>query len=326
MQIDNIKQLIDEDFSAVNTLITHELHTDVDLINQLSQHIIYSGGKRIRPVLVLLSAHACGYNVAARDHIAVAAIIEFIHTATLLHDDVVDESTLRRGRKTANAIWGNEASVLVGDFLYSRAFQMMVRLKNSHVNVMRIFADTTNTIAEGEVLQLLNCHNDQINLAQYMRIIYCKTAKLFEAAAQLGAELANLPEAHCQAMATYGKHLGNAFQLIDDTLDYAADVKAAGKQTGSDLAQGKPTMPLIHVLEHGTAAEQALVRTALHDANTDQWEAVLAAINANGGLTITQQAACNEVDQALSALMVLKPSPYRDALEQLAQFSLQRNY
>ena len=238
MDIERIRAPITDDLQAVNALIRRQLHSDVMLINQLAGYIIDSGGKRLRPVTVLLAARACGYSGNA--HIDAAAIVEFIHTATLLHDDVVDESSLRRGRETANAIWGNQASVLVGDFLYSRAFQMMVSIGS--MRVMEILADTTNTIAEGEVLQLLNCHDPDTTEERYMAVIHCKTAKLFEAAAQLGAVLAGRRHDEEQALAGYGIHLGTAFQLIDDVLDYSASSAELGKNIGDDLA-----LSLIHI-------------------------------------------------------------------------------
>ena len=240
MSLDQVRDLVAADMQAVNELIQERLRSDVLLINQLSLYIINSGGKRLRPLLVLLAAHAGGYG--GRHHHELAAIVEFIHTATLLHDDVVDASDLRRGRETANAIWGNEASVLVGDFLYSRAFEMMVEVGS--MRIMEIMAQTTNTIAEGEVMQLLNCHDPDTTEAHYLEVIRCKTAKLFEAAARIGAVLGEQPPAIEEAMAAYGMHLGTAFQLIDDVLDYSADAAETGKNIGDDLAEGKPTLPL----------------------------------------------------------------------------------
>ena len=243
-----IRDLISEDFQSVNRLIQTSLSSEVVLIDQLSHYIISSGGKRLRPILVLLSAKTAGYT--GKNHIDMAAIIEFIHTATLLHDDVVDASELRRGRETANAIWGNEASVLVGDFLYSRAFQMMVNVNN--MRVMQILSDATNTIAEGEVMQLLHCHDPDITEAQYKRVIYCKTAKLFEAGCQLGAVLSGVDAKTEQLYIDFGKHLGNAFQIIDDSLDYTGNTEEIGKNIGDDLAEGKPTLPLIYAMQHAS--------------------------------------------------------------------------
>lgn len=322
MNIEQIRALIADDLQAVNALIRSQLHSDVVLINQLAGYIIDGGGKRLRPVTVLLAARACGY--AGVQHIDAAAIIEFIHTATLLHDDVVDESSLRRGRETANAIWGNQASVLVGDFLYSRSFQMMVGIGS--MRVMEIMADTTNTIAEGEVLQLLNCHDPDTTEERYMAVIHCKTAKLFEAAAQLGAVLAGRPREEEGALARYGLHLGTAFQLIDDVLDYSASSAELGKNIGDDLAEGKPTLPLIHAMRHGTPEETRIIREAIEQGGLEYIDVVTRTIESTGALDYTARLAAEEVERAIANLTMLPESPAKDALVDLARFAVDRRY
>ncbi|MEZ5479372.1 MAG: octaprenyl diphosphate synthase [Thiolinea sp.] len=321
MDFNAILQLVATDMQAVNRLITTRLHSDVVLINQLSHYIISSGGKRLRPMLALISARACGY--AQERHVDIAAIVEFIHTATLLHDDVVDESELRRGRETANTVWGNQAAVLVGDFLYSRAFEMMVDVGS--MRVMEILAGTTNTIAEGEVLQLLNCHDPDTSEASYMEVIHSKTAKLFEAACQLGAVLAERPDAEEQALARYGMHLGTAFQLVDDVLDYNADSVEMGKNVGDDLAEGKPTLPLIIALQRAAPDEAALIRHAIENGGLEQIERIMATIQATDALTYTVERARQEAQQAVEQIRTLPDSPYRQALEALAWFSVERS-
>lgn len=322
MDIDDIRALIKEDMQAVDQVIRQRLHSDVALIRQLSAYIIDSGGKRLRPVVVLLAAHACRYRGTA--HIDVAAIIEFIHTATLLHDDVVDDSDLRRGQETANVIWGNEASVLVGDFLYSRAFQMMVGIGS--MQVMEILADTTNTIAEGEVMQLLNCHNPDTTEERYMEVIHYKTAKLFEAAAQLGAVLAARPKQEEQALASYGMHLGTAFQLKDDLLDYSASNAEIGKNIGDDLAEGKPTLPLIYTMRHGSPEEASMIRNAIERGGRESISAVTRAIESTGAIAYTAHLARQEAEHAIAAIAGLADSPYKKALIDLAEFSVSRAY
>lgn len=307
---------------AVDSLIQKQLHSEVVLINQLGQYIVKSGGKRLRPMLVLLCARACGYT--GSQHIALAAIVEFIHTATLLHDDVVDASELRRGQETANVIWGNEASVLVGDFLYSRAFEMMVDV--NIMRVMEILAHATNTIAEGEVLQLLNCRNPDITEQSYLQVIRYKTAKLFEAAAQLGAVLTQQVPAVEEAMTRYGIHLGTAFQLIDDVLDYSASGDEIGKNVGDDLAEGKITLPLIYAMRTGTAQQAALIRLAIESGGREDIGAVTATIESSGAIAYTARSAKEEASIASEALVALPPSPYRDALHALAEFSVNRSY
>ena len=322
MDIHKIRTLIKDDMQAVDQLIHKRLHSEVVLINHLGNYIIDSGGKRLRPVIVLLAARACGYQ--GTEHITAATIIEFIHTATLLHDDVVDSSELRRGRETANAVWGNEASVLVGDFLYSRSFQMMVSLHR--MRIMDILADTTNTIAEGEVMQLLNCHDPDTTEARYREVIYCKTAKLFEAAAQLGAVLADRPVEDQRALARYGKHLGTAFQLVDDMLDYSASSADIGKNIGDDLAEGKPTLPLIYAIQQGTPEEARIIREAIENGGRETIDAVTKAIESTGAIAYTARLARQEADLAIEALKAFPASPYKEALIGLAEFSVSRTY
>lgn len=322
MELDSIRALVRDDMAAVDALILERLRSDVVLVNSVGHYIINSGGKRLRPLLVLLAAGACGY--AGRRHVDLAAVIEFIHTATLLHDDVVDDSDLRRGRETANALWGNEASVLVGDFLYSRSFQMMVDV--GVMRVMAILADATNIIAEGEVLQLMNCHDPDTTEERYYEVIRCKTAKLFEAAARLGAVLGGRPEAEEEALAAYGMHLGVAFQLVDDALDYSADAGELGKNIGDDLAEGKPTLPLIHVLREGAPEEVAVVRSAIENGGLDRIDAVRAAIASTGAIEYTARSAQQEAGKAVQALEAIPESPFREALAGLARFAVSRTY
>ncbi len=322
MDIAAIQTLTNHDMQAVNALIQKRLHSDVALVNQVGHYIINSGGKRLRPMLLLLTARAFAYQ--GTYHIDLAAIIEFIHTATLLHDDVVDASQLRRGQETANSVWGNETSVLVGDFLYSRAFQMMVDVKNMHV--MEILSNATNVIAEGEVLQLLNCHEPDTTEAEYLQVIRSKTAKLFEAAAQLGAVISEQSNAYEQAMAMYGAHLGTAFQLIDDVLDYSATSDEMGKNVGDDLAEGKPTLPLIYALKHGTASQQHVLRKAIAEGGKEWITPVIEAIESTDAIGYTARVARKEAEMAMSALTKLPASPYTDALMALAHFSINRSY
>ncbi|WP_332878139.1 octaprenyl diphosphate synthase [Massilia sp. S19_KUP03_FR1] len=321
-QQNNIAHSIATDMEAVNRVIRQRLHSEVSLVNQIAEYIISAGGKRIRPVLVLLLANAHGYEGVA--HHELAATVEFIHTATLLHDDVVDESSMRRGRQTANALFGNAASVLVGDFLYSRSFQMMVGLND--MRVQQILSDATNVIAEGEVLQLLNMHDPDVTEESYLNVIRSKTAKLFEAAAQLGALVAGAGEAHIEAAGEYGRSLGTAFQLIDDVLDYAGDALEIGKNVGDDLREGKPTLPLIWLMENGTRAQRELVRECIENGDESHFDAVLAAVTSSGALDYTRDAAVRAADRAASAIADLPETEFKQNLLQLCTFAVDRNH
>jgi octaprenyl-diphosphate synthase len=322
MDIDQIRALSSDDMQAVNTLIQEQVDSDVALINQLGFYIVNSGGKRLRPLLTVLSARAMG--IENNEHHTLAAIVEFIHTATLLHDDVVDESTMRRGRETANAVFGNQASVLVGDFLYTRSFQMMVSLKR--MRVMQILSEATNQIAEGEVLQLMNCNDANTTEARYFDVIYGKTARLFEAATQLAAVLTDQSEAIEHAMQEYGKHLGTAFQLADDLLDYMADSEEMGKNAGDDLAEGKPTLPLLYAMWHAqNDDDKTLIRDAIEQSNgLAHLTRIQGIMEATGALDYTRQCAQNEVDMAIESLASIPDSQYKDALIALAHISIER--
>jgi octaprenyl-diphosphate synthase len=322
VSFESIKQLLAPDMSIVDDVIRARLHSEVALVNQVGEYIIGSGGKRLRPTLVVLSAKAFGYS--GSQHYNLAAVVEFIHTATLLHDDVVDESELRRGRTTASAMFGNAASVLVGDFLYSRAFQMMVEVND--MRVMQTLADATNVIAEGEVLQLLNCHDANVDVANYLHVIHCKTAKLFEAAMRLGAILSRTGEAGEMAAAKYGMHLGTAFQLIDDVLDYSGDEQETGKNLGDDLAEGKPTLPLIFAMQHGSASQVAVVRRAIEQGDIESFAEVLQIVRDNGALEHTRKQAHREADEACLALADMPDTNYKESLLQLAKFAASRQF
>lgn len=314
--------LVAMEMQAVNDLIIDRLSSDVVLINQMGHYIVNSGGKRLRPALVLLAAGACDA-LDSRAHLT-AAIIEFIHTATLLHDDVVDASELRRGKETANALWGNEAAVLVGDFLYSRSFEMMVEVAD--MRVMDILSSTTNTIAEGEVMQLLNIHDADTTEARYLAVIHAKTAKLFEAATRLGAVLGDRSSDEETALATYGRHLGCAFQLIDDVLDYEATEEKLGKALGDDLEEGKPTLPLIYAMQHGTEAQAAVIREAIEQGGRSYIDAVQEIIHATRATDYTREVASKEAQKAREALQSLPNSDYRQAMEQLVEMSVRRDH
>jgi octaprenyl-diphosphate synthase len=318
-----IRAPVGVDLAAADLAIRRELASDVALVNQIAEYIIQSGGKRLRPLLVLLAARAAGSEPRG-SQIPGAVVIEFIHTATLLHDDVVDGSHQRRGRNTANEVWGNAASVLVGDFLYSRAFQIMVRLGSQRV--MQIMADATNTIAEGEVLQLMNAGDPETTEQRYLEVIYRKTAKLFEAGAQVAGVLADASPDVEMALARYGRHLGLAFQLVDDALDYRGNAAQRGKNLGDDLAEGKPTLPLIHALRTGSDAERALIRRAIERGGLDDLPAVTRAIESTGGLEYTARLAQSEADQALQALEPIPESVHKESLRQLAAFAVSRTY
>lgn len=322
MNIDQIKALAESDMQAVNKLIQQQVDSDVALINQLGFYIVNSGGKRLRPLLTVLAARAL--NIESGQHHTLAAIIEFIHTATLLHDDVVDESTMRRGRETANALFGNQASVLVGDFLYTRSFQMMVELQS--MRVMEILSDSTNRIAQGEVQQLMNCNDPDTTEASYFDVIYGKTARLFEAATQLAAVITGQSDEIEQAMQAYGRHLGTAFQLADDILDYESDSDAMGKNAGDDLAEGKPTLPLLYAMWHANEEDALLIREAIEKANgLPHLQRIVAVMNDTGALSYTRQKAFEEADTAISALNVLPESDYKQALIALAHIAVDRN-
>lgn len=307
---------------AVNAVVRGRLHSDVALIRQVAEYIVSAGGKRLRPALLLMVANALGYR--GTHHHELAAVVEFIHTATLLHDDVVDESDLRRGHSTANALFGNAASVLVGDFLYSRSFQMMVAVGS--IDVMRVLADATNVISEGEVLQLLNVHNADVTEEAYLRVIHYKTATLFEASTRLGAILGGLDTAGQERMAAFGRHIGTAFQLIDDVLDYSGDEATTGKHLGDDLAEGKPTLPLIHVMRHGTPAQAALVRRAIEEGGRELFVEVLAAVRGSDALAVTTEYARREAQVAAGYLEGLQPSIFKEALLELCAFAVARDY
>lgn len=322
MSIENIRSLIAQDMGAVDEVIREKLHSHVALIRQVSEYIINSGGKRLRPSLVLLSAGTFGYS--GKRHHDLAAVIEFIHTATLLHDDVVDASELRRSKATANALFGNAASVLVGDFLYSRAFQMMVEVDN--MRVMQVLADATNTIAEGEVLQLLNCRDPDVDEENYLRVIRYKTAKLFEAATRLGAILGGSSPAEEKAIAAYGMHLGTAFQLTDDILDYSGDYQDTGKNLGDDLAEGKPTLPIIYAIKNGSSEQAAIIRRAIEKSGDGGFQPVLEVIQQTGALDYARKRAQDESNIASATIASLPNSEYKECLLQLTVFAVTRNY
>lgn len=320
MTLDEIRSLISADFAAVDAEIRKELASDVVLINQLGHYIINSGGKRLRPMLVLLAARAMGYG--GPHHIGLAAVVEFIHTSTLLHDDVVDASNMRRGKDSANAIWGNEASVLVGDFLYSRAFQMMVRADN--MRIQRVFAEATNRIAEGEVLQLLNVHDPDTDETRYFDVIERKTARLFEAAAEIGGILAEAADEQLAALREYGMQLGTAFQLIDDVLDYDADEKEFGKHIGDDLAEGKPTLPLIFAMREGNADERQLIRDAIENGGLENIDPVMHAVRRTGALDYTRAKAEAAARSAKTVLSSLPQNDFTRALSAITNLTVHR--
>lgn len=307
---------------AVDAVIRKSLHSDIALINQVADYIINSGGKRLRPALVLLSAGVFG-KIESRHH-QLAAVVEFIHTATLLHDDVVDDSSMRRGQATANSLFGNAASVLVGDFVYSRAFQMMVGVQN--MRVMDILAEATNIIAEGEVLQLLNINDADISDEDYLRVIHYKTAKLFEAATRLGAVICEASIEDENAMAEYGMRLGTAFQLIDDVLDLSGDSEAIGKNIGDDIAEGKPTLPLLHAMRHGDAKQSQLIRNAIEQGGLKDFSAIVQAVEETGALDYVRSIAKQEAELACSAIQHLASTPQHQALIQLAEFAVSRTF
>jgi len=319
MTLEEIRALVQSDLGSVDQVIRARLKSVVPLVDQIAEHIISGGGKRLRPLLVVLAGRACGHRPHV--HIEAAAFIEFIHTATLLHDDVVDGSSLRRGRDTANQVFGNQASVLVGDFVYSRAFQMMASLNSQPV--MEIMADATNVIAEGEVMQLMNAHDPDTTEQRYLEVIYRKTAKLFEAGAEVAAVLAGSPEPVRRALAAYGRHLGTAYQLVDDVLDYRSNPIERGKNLGDDLAEGKPTLPLIYALRNGTDSQRAAIRMAIEKGGLAQLEPIIAAIDSTGGLEYSARLAKESAEQALLSLKPLPESVYKEGLASLARFAVE---
>lgn len=320
IDFDDVTALAEADMRAVDVLISSSLETDVTLVSQVSEYIVMSGGKRLRPLIVLLAARALGYD--GQHHIRAAAIIEFIHTATLLHDDVVDSSARRRGQDSANTVFGNQASVLVGDFLYSRAFQMMVEIDN--MRVMRILADATNTIAAGEVMQLMNVHDPDTTEEDYRQVIYRKTARLFEAGAQIAAVLSNQDAATETAMVNYGRHLGTAFQLVDDALDFAASPEELGKNIGDDLAEGKATLPLIYALQNSSSADATIIRDAILEGGLEQLDQITAIIESSGALRYTAAKAKEAAALSIEALQSVPNSVYKQSLISIAELSVQR--
>ena len=320
VNLNHLQSHIKHDMQAVDTVIRLSLHSEVSLINTIGEHIINGGGKRLRPALVLLAGGM--FQTIQSQHHALAAIVEFIHTATLLHDDVVDESTMRRGKSTANHLFGNAASVLVGDFLYSRAFQMMVKLQN--MRVMEILSEATNIISEGEVLQLMNIHNADISEQDYLKVIHFKTAKLFEAATRLGAVISNANKTDENALAQYGMRLGTAFQLIDDVLDLSGDASQIGKNLGDDLSEGKPTLPLLIAMQRGSATEAATIRKAIQQGGLEELPAVLAAVKATDALNHVKKLAENEAKLGVAAIAHLPDSTNKQALIELAEFAVKR--
>ncbi|MGH1373262.1 MAG: polyprenyl synthetase family protein [Cellvibrionaceae bacterium] len=315
---------VEADFSAVNQLIIDQLHSNVDLVENIGHYLVEAGGKRLRPLLVLLTANALGYPAKGKQHLDLAAIIEFIHTATLLHDDVVDISSMRRGRLTANAKWGNAPSVLVGDFLYSRAFQMMVAIRN--MDIMQLLSDTTNTISEGEVQQLVNANDPSVSEENYLNVIYKKTGALFEAACETSAVLSDASDEQRQALKRYGYHLGLAFQLVDDALDYEGDAEALGKNVGDDLAEGKPTLPLIFAMREGDDEQRSIIEKAIREGGLDQLDTIVDIVKRSGALEYTADSARQQADLAIEQLVHLPESPYKQAMVELAEFSIGRNH
>jgi len=320
LDFDGVVAIAETDRQAVDQLIAKSLESDVALVSQVSQYIVMSGGKRLRPLVVLLAARALGY--AGEQHIRAAAIIEFIHTATLLHDDVVDSSDRRRGMDSANTVFGNQASVLVGDFLYSRSFQMMVDIDD--MRVMQILADATNTIAAGEVMQLMNVHNPDTSEDEYRQVIYRKTARLFEAGAQIAAVLAGRDRSDEAAMVRYGQNLGTAFQLVDDALDFNASAEELGKNLGDDLAEGKATLPLIYAMQVGSRDQRTLIRKAVVDGGLDKLDVIQSIIESTGALAYTEKRAHEAADIAIAALTGIPDSPHKQALISIAEFAVKR--
>jgi len=320
--IHRLRTLVRDDLDAVNALIIENIQSDISLLDELANHIIKSGGKHLRPLLLLLSSQACGYQ--GKEHITLAAMIEFFHTATLLHDDVVDESTLRRGRKTANSIWGSKASILVGDYLFTQYMQLMIRVGN--LKIMRILTDMTHHIGCGEIKQLANRHNPSLSMDDYFDVIHAKTSLLFAASSRLGALVGDADTAVEEALHAYGLHLGNAFQLIDDALDYCSDAATIGKNIGDDLADGKATMPLLYALQQGTPAQQAKIKQGLTQGSLEHLPEILDALKQTGAIEYTQARAQLETNKAIEALRVLPDSVYKEALAELAQYAISRDH
>lgn len=322
MTVTSLRTLVSADFDDVNNLIVEKIQSQIGLIDDLGQHIIQSGGKRLRPLLVLLTSHACGYR--GQHHIKLAAMVEFFHTATLLHDDVVDGSTLRRGHQTANDIWGSKASILVGDYLFTQSVQLMVEVDDS--KILRLFANTSYQISCGEVKQLVNRHNSTLSIEDYLEVIRAKTALLFAASAAIGPLLAKSDEKTEQNLYHYGLHIGNAFQLIDDALDYCSDKEVIGKNIGDDLAEGKLTLPLLHALKKGTPSQKKLIEKSVQDGNLENLADILSIIEETKSIEFTKEYAKQEVDQALDRVKILPDSPYKKALIELAEFVFYRDH
>jgi octaprenyl-diphosphate synthase len=320
--IHRLHALVRDDFDAVNALIVTKIQSEISLLDELANHIIKSGGKHLRPLLLLLASHACGYQ--GKDHIKLAAMIEFFHTATLLHDDVIDESTLRRGRKTAHSIWGSKASILVGDYLFTQYMQLMISVGN--LKIMQVLTDMTHQIGCGEIKQLANRHNPSLAMDDYYEVIQAKTSLLFAASSRLGALVGHADEAIEEGLNAYGLHLGNAFQLIDDALDYCSDAETMGKNIGDDLADGKATMPLLYALQQGTPAQQEKIKQSLTQGSLDSLPEILDALKETGAIEYTRTLAAQEVEQAIAALQVLPNSEYKQALEELARYTIARDH
>jgi len=320
--IHHLRTLVRDDFDAVNALIVANIQSEISLLEELANHIIKSGGKHLRPLLLLLSSHACGYQ--GKEHIKLAAMIEFFHTATLLHDDVIDESTLRRGKKTAHAIWGSKASILVGDYLFTQYMQLMISVGN--LKIMRILTDMTHQIGCGEIKQLANRHNPSLTMSDYFDVIHAKTSLLFAASSRLGALVCEADTTIEEGLHAYGLHLGNAFQLIDDALDYCSDAQTMGKNIGDDLADGKATMPLLYALQQGSPAQQKQIKQALIEGSLQHLPEILDALKATGAIEYTRTRAAEEADKAISALQALPCSKYKDALVTLAEYAISRDH
>jgi len=320
--IHRLRALVRDDFDAVNALIVANIQSEISLLDELANHIIQSGGKHLRPLLLLLSAHACGYQ--GKEHIKLAAMIEFFHTATLLHDDVIDESSLRRGRKTAHSIWGSKASILVGDYLFTQYMQLMVSVGN--LKIMQVLTEMTHKIGCGEIKQLANRHNPSLAMDDYFDVIQAKTSILFAASSRLGALIGDADDAIEKGLHAYGLHLGNAFQLIDDALDYCSDAETMGKNMGDDLADGKATMPLLYALQQGTPAQQEKIKQGLKEGSLEYLPEILDALKETGAIEYTQKLAEQEVDQAINALQVLPDSEYKQALEEIARYTVTRKH